>query len=350
MAQDPQIQPPNSSQLLRNKLGSPNVCFLFGAGASKSVGYPLMSELSALARERLCVGDPLLEILSSLSGQTIEDQLGELYGQLRSPSLSRIPQEALKASIDHMLDVIHEECVRQAPIDAHRAFVKGAVERVSDRKRVHVFTTNYDMLFEWACDAERIICVNGFFGLQQRTFDAGQFDLRPARVVQRSRPFGGRGVAFHPYIPLYKLHGSVSWTTDGVTIHETIVRPGARRAPGQLMVFPTPQKTNETWKSPYSELHSRMGQVLAVRQTSLITLGFSFGDAYFASLIEKCLSDNTFILVVLSKNMHPGFDIFIPHRNATIITETVTVVEGKEYQTSSDLWSFPCFVNLYVGS
>lgn len=341
---------PDIGKLLLNKLASPNVSFLFGAGASKSVGYPLMSELSALARQNLPLDDPLQKTLSRLKGRTIEDQLAELYGQLRAPSLSRIPEKDLQACIDHMLDVIYAECAKPASIDAHRRFVSSVAQRTTEKRHVCIFTTNYDMLFEWASDAERIICVNGFYGIQERRFDQNQFDFRPARVVRQSRLFGGKGIAFHPCLSLYKLHGSVSWTSDGESVREIAVLPGSGRAPGQLMVFPTPQKTSETWKSPYSELIARMAELLGERQTALITLGFGFGDAHFMPIVEKCLSDNTFILVVLSKEMLPSFEPFKTHRNATIITESITVIEGKEYTVPSDLWSFPQFVELYATS
>ncbi len=340
----------NPSKILSNTLVSPNICFLFGAGASKSVGYPLMKELTTLATERPDTTHPVRDVLSRLKGRTIEEQLDELYGQLRSPALSQISPDLLQESTDHILNVIYDECAKPAQIDAHRAFVRAVVQRQSAKKRIHILTTNYDMLFEWASDAERLLCVNGFFGVQARMFDSTQFDLRHARVVQGSRLFGSPAVTFHPCIELYKLHGSVSWISDGESITEIPILFGTKRAPGQLMVFPTPHKIAETWTSPYSDLFARMADLLHVRQTALITLGFSFADSHFPPIVEKCLADNTFILVILSKDMLPSFDVFRPFRNAIIITKDLTIFGGQEYQIETDLWTFPRFVDVYAGS
>jgi hypothetical protein len=168
---------------IATRLKAPNLCFLFGAGSSRLAGYPLMSELTEIASDTARKKTHVSKALDALSGTTIEDQLEELLGQLRSPDLSQMSEPVLRESVEHILDVIFEECSKPAPLDTHQTFVRAVFNRVSDKRQIHTFTTNYDMLFEWAADREMIYCVNGFYGIQARTFDATQFDMRPAIFI-----------------------------------------------------------------------------------------------------------------------------------------------------------------------
>jgi hypothetical protein len=343
------IDPANVEKAILGRLKGPNVCFLFGAGSSKSVGYPLMSELTRIAATKAQTSYRVSGALSALTGSTIEEQLEELLGQLRSPRLSQLSEDTLRETVDHILDVIFDECSKPAPLDVHRAFVRAVFQRMNDRKHIHTFTTNYDMLFEWAADSEMAHCVNGFVGVQSRTFDPSQFEVRPTRFVPQARGAHAR-LALCPSFYLYKLHGSVSWLSDNGNVREIQIVPAARRRPGQLMVFPTPQKQKDTCQSPYADIFTRMGEILNRKQTVLVTLGFGFGDMHIKALIEQCLKDNTFILVVLSKDISPTFDSFLGHKNALLVTEKDVVIDGVRYKSRSDLWDFTRFVELFSRS
>ncbi|MDI6855138.1 MAG: SIR2 family protein [Deltaproteobacteria bacterium] len=335
---------PDIYEHIRAKLNAPNVCFLFGAGSSKCVGYPLMSELTQIALDKAKSKPDVSGVMKKLSGCTIEEQLEELFGQLRSPGLSKLDEHVMRETVEHIYDVIFEECSKIAILNHHKKFVRSIYGRMGERKRFHIFTTNYDMLFEWACDHELIHCINGFLGVQCRIYDPNQFDIRPARIIQTRR--SGASARLFPCFCLYKLHGSVSWITDGITIKEVQLTPGAKRQYGQLMVFPTPQKYSETYKTPYMDMFTRMRDILSTKQTVLITHGFGFADAHIKPMIEQCLNDNTFILIVISKDMLTSFESFKYNKNVSIITEDVTIIGGKEYSINNNIWDFSNFVNL----
>jgi len=332
-----------------DKLKAPNVCFLFGAGSSKAAGYPLMKELVEIAAREAQSDPTIAEALRASSACTIEDQLDKLFGQLRSPNLSQVSEADLRKAVDHILNVIFAECSKSASLDAHEKFVVAVQNRMSAKKQIHTFTTNYDMLFEWAADQARVHCINGFVGIQTRTFDPGQFEIRPARFVE---PYGSgkTRAAFCPAFYLYKVHGSVSWVYDGDLIREAKVVSGAQRERGQLMVFPTPKKYLDVSQSPYSDLFTRMSDILNRKQTVLVSLGFGFGDAHIKALVERCLKDNTFILVVLSKDMLPTFDSFASGSNVVIVSENETIIGGRRYSVRNDLWDFSSFADAFAKS
>ena len=54
-----------------------------------------MTELTEIIFQKAKKNKNVSETLKALTGRTIEEQLEELYGQLRSPSLSQIKENVL---------------------------------------------------------------------------------------------------------------------------------------------------------------------------------------------------------------------------------------------------------------
>ena len=105
-------------------------------------------------------------------------------------------------------------CVRfldvEDEVDLHADFLRRLVRRSTRKLRTKVFTTNYDLCFEYAARKGRYVIVDGFSHTTPQVFDSLYFSYD---IVKReSSPDS------HDFIPnvfhLYKLHGSVDWTRN----------------------------------------------------------------------------------------------------------------------------------------
>ena len=93
-------------------------------------------------------------------------------------------------------------------IAPHLAFLSKLVARDSNLGRTHLFTLNYDTLFEQALELLGIQYFDGFTGRADARFDPSVYGLDiyyPGEVAE------GRVRRFDKFLHLYKLHGSIHW-------------------------------------------------------------------------------------------------------------------------------------------
>lgn len=93
------------------------------------------------------------------------------------------------------------------------AIIKKCFEGLSrsDRHELNVITTNYDLLFEYACFAEGIPCLDGFCGSVVKKADrsVAQRIMRcPTGVVRNKRKSSRERIS--PHVNLHKVHGSIN--------------------------------------------------------------------------------------------------------------------------------------------
>lgn len=98
---------------------------------------------------------------------------------------------------------------------------------------------------------------------------------------------------------LYKLHGSIEWRIKDQEIFQENVdfqynekELTEIEVDGKLMVFPSSNKYESSYETPYFEMMSRFQQVLRQENTLLITMGFSFLDKHISNVIEETLKQN----------------------------------------------------------
>lgn len=137
---------------------------------------------------------------------------------------------------------------------------------------VEIFTTNYDLLFEEAFERARSPYFDGFTGAREAFFD-------PASVS--SDHLSAR------WTRLWKMHGSLGWKAND---EGEVVRTGQIDA--TQMIFPEHLKYDQTQKAPYSALLDRLRHFLAIEDTLLVSIGFSYADAHIAARIDEALAAN----------------------------------------------------------
>ena len=165
-----------------------------------------------------------------------------------------------------------------------------------------VFTTNYDLAVEWACESIGLYVINGFTGLHRRHFSPQTFDLGLRNVQARGEARFG---VYNVY--LAKLHGSLSWMERDGQVFEMPASAAQARIkrflekdvefPG-LMVMPRAAKYMETSGFLFGELFRRFSEFLSKSQATLLLNGYGFGDDHINRLLRSALLNPTLQLVI----------------------------------------------------
>lgn len=185
-----------------------DVIFLLGAGATVDAGLPTIKELTKSLRERFASHKDreFIEIFELLAKADSSvginyERFFEYFELIRRASnrdlfCMRLP--------DYLFDVINnpsstdiirtlmDDILRNYQKNAHPEYLSGIADFIPHRKRLKVFTLNYDLCVEIACKNNNISLSTGFDG----NWKPDLFS-----VLQKG-------------INLYKLHGSLNWFID----------------------------------------------------------------------------------------------------------------------------------------
>lgn len=195
-------------------------------------------------------------------------------------------------------------------IGLHSDFLRRLVRRSARKLRTKVFTTNYDLCFEYAARKGRYVVIDGFSHTTPQVFDSLFFSYD---IVKRdSNPDSHDFISnvFH----LYKLHGSVDWTRNPST-KEIEKDPGTKNP---LLIYPRNTKYELSFEQPYLEMMSAFQAALRQPDTGLLVLGFGFNDSHIAEPILSAINSNLHLKVVICDpalgshetpdGNHPGID------------------------------------------
>ena len=234
----------------------------------------------------------------------------------------------LKWFVDRLRMAIFAECALSLPdtaaaksasdIAPQLAFLSKLVARDSNLGRTHLFTLNYDTLFEQALELLGIQYFDGFTGRAAARFDPSVYGLDvyyPGEVAE------GRVRRFDKFLHFYKLHGSIHWfeqdgemrarhpdlapfksyaaksSADKATSLATL----ADHAPS-VGILPTANKFAQTLTMPYAHLFRSFQVRLGIPQTFLLVLGYGFGDDHVSRIIENALINPSLVMLVIEPN------------------------------------------------
>lgn len=192
------------------------------------------------------------------------------------------------------------------------------VARDSNLGRTHLFTLNYDTLFEQALELLGIQYFDGLTGRAAARFDPSVYGLDiyyPGEVAE------GRVRRFDKFLHFYKLHGSIHWfeqdgemrarhpdlapfrTYAGLKADEKaaalIDLAGGTPSVG---ILPTANKFAQTLTMPYAHLFRSFQVRLGIPQTFLLVLGYGFGDDHVSRIIENALMNPSLVMLVIEAN------------------------------------------------
>ena len=343
-------------------------CCLVGAGASYHIGLPRIREMAFADLEALTtrtgavVSADARDLLAALVGEKrvdLEGLLAQLQVSLafcQRMGLDALPigekkigastfaslRESLNKALATDCDWLRhrsnlQEPLKSDPLRGHREFIRRLVTaRGIDLPRVRVFTTNYDLLLESALDELRFPYSDGFVGtvsrwLQLETFDRDLYELQPGRRPQR--------VADMLY--LYKLHGSINWTSDPSA---ELATTEIHQSPGvsdRAVIFPTPQKDWDVLGYPYSDLLRAFSAHIMQPEAALIVVGYGFGDDHVNRVMARAIKANTTLQLLVvapagvladekDKNGQRTFSASRLGSLAQIGSPRITVVSGAD--------------------
>ena len=213
---------------------------------------------------------------------------------------------------------------------------------IQQPKRANIFTTNYDMYFEYAFDNivqkdANIYFNDGSYGFVNKTVSTSRFHTKIINVGVDSR--------FEYEMPMFnllKLHGSLNWRIDeneNITIYNQLndlidfsdnqkkelldlekfatgndlkqimsnindnVKEEYSKFSGLLnkltIVKPMKNKFSETvLEEHYYQMLRILSQELERKQSVLITFGFSFNDEHIRSIIKRSLTNPNLLVYI----------------------------------------------------
>ena len=277
---------------LRLKIGRDmrldHVIFLFGNGASMYAGSQSTMKFSLaeylkdgnIAKEFQAIHVELNRICSSFEG--IEEQLNAL---ITLESYYSIIQDSNTADIvSNLIDKIKGRLIESyvnkmdyTGLTWHEVLLR-KLRSFGALSKTQIYTTNYDLAFEYAMDELFIEYRDGFSGFVNRLFD-------PRTLVESGKP------------SLVKIHGSVNWVSeDGrikaiqpkfeqghIVIKQDELKP--------VLIYPTSNKLHETYSTPYSELMRHMLDEMKSGSNAVIVMGYKYGDDHVNEILYKALEN-----------------------------------------------------------
>lgn len=342
--------------LISEWLRMENLVVLTGSGTSVSAGGKTMANLEIAVFATIeALPDlpasikPIIEArknavgLADLLGDTIgfeawlsfianalvvAEATGSPFSAVSWPSTPTPTASDLRWFVDRLRMAIFAECALSLPdtgsatsaaaIAPQLAFLSKLVARDSNLGRTHLFTLNYDTLFEQALELLGIQYFDGFTGRAAARFDPSVYGLDiyyPGEVAE------GRVRRFDKFLHFYKLHGSIHWFEQGSEVRArhpdlapfltyAALTPAQKAAAlvelaGKMPsvgILPTANKFAQTLTMPYAHLFRSLQVRLGIPQTFLLVLGYGFGDDHVSRIIENALMNPSLVMLVVEPN------------------------------------------------
>ncbi len=290
----------------KEALKSENLVILTGAGSSKNGGGKLISEIWSEIFENS--SNPkkidLNQVLKLISSDKEEGfckntNLEELLSRLEIERKAQENKKGNSAEILKEIKTINSEikrCCSDKNTDpkTHKDFLtKILAARKKTSPRAKIFTLNYDTFFEDAASDIKAVVIDGFCFNEERTFNSTDFDLD---IVQRENSRIHKEENFYDKVlHLYKMHGSVSWKLEG----KEIKKLDKSQIDEPLLIYPNASKFEESYQMPFYEMISRFQISLRANNTTLMIIGYSFGDSHINRIIEEAVDSNLSLKVIM---------------------------------------------------
>ncbi len=283
-------------------LNASNLMVLTGAGASFCAKNPAQDALTAPG-----MGDLWNAVQVSATDKTFQEVIDlipkakggdanieklltqckiyvELFDNEDSATIKTFIETAEKA-ISTRVSFVDED----TDLKAHGMVIRKIARRGIRKPRAKFFTTNYDLCFEYAAQAQRFTIIDGFSHSMPQIYDRGNFSHD---IVRRENAKEGPDYienVFH----LYKLHGSIDWKRRGADI----VRAEGSELP--LLIFPRDSKYQEAFEPPYLDMMGAFQSALREPDTALIVSGFGFNDDHLSKPVMAALEANMSLKLIV---------------------------------------------------
>jgi len=298
-----------------------NLNFLCGSGTSVAIGgktinksenlfASIITELKAIKPEKEHIKQLIKYFESSDLLEKKFDKINQEYlyylnnkeDEASATEIKLYLDKALKVFVDKYVPFPNEYVTEN--LGTHELFINKIISRKETLSRPKIFTPNYDLAFENACEKIGVSYNNGFRGVHMRKFDPDTFH-NETYIKQDSID---RGKRIATYLNIYKLHGSISWQyaesiNDLYNLKEIQISDTSNKkdfAFESLMIYPIQTKKSYSLDLPYSELFRNFSKCLTESQNTLVIIGYSFLDEHINDIIRTGLYNPNLTLIVHS--------------------------------------------------
>lgn len=301
-----------------------NVSFLFGAGSSFHLGAPVIRTIPEELKNQ-CLTE-ITNYFGAGADPSFEDLFNCLQADRYLQKMKGQDVSGLNASMVKMQKWLFKQCdtnkttihsiyssdskLEKNRYHYHEVLVKKLLQRPIHLKRANLFTTNYDMAFDYALDNLGVHYVNGFMGVHNRCFRPEVYDYD---LYYPGQSVVGKVHRAEKVLRYYKMHGSLSWVATPPSVSNTY---GIKEIPlngdftpdenNEIMIYPCVSKKSFTLDLPYSELFRQFAQAINQPQSVLVCVGYSFYDEHINDIIKQALSIPSFTLIIA--NFSPTID------------------------------------------
>lgn len=326
------------------------VGFLFGAGTSKSMGLPDITDLTKGIEDKLNDNDAVIyKKLTAL----LHDNFKHIEGILNLIRLIRkltnddtensymgISGTQAKKLDKNICDIIYDIIIEKeesADFGTAKNFIKWLSHLPRDFAK-EIFTTNYDLIIEKSFESLLIPYFDGFVGSHEPFF--AHENLEP-KTANDSLPLS--------WIRLWKLHGSLGWfwKTSAGDIPDRVIRLSAgskKEYPdSELVIYPSRDKYESSRKQPFTSYFDKLKNFLVNGEGIFIISGYSFSDDHINELIYSCLTENNRLhIIAFFYDDKPLEKIVKEHRNFSNFTmigykkASISGVYGEWGEVSND--------------
>lgn len=312
---------------IKKTIASANISFLIGAGLSH----------------------PFFKILGDIESKlTAEEDLGEIQ---------KIKKEYFDESISKNSELITSPLSDEIVLNHYKEFYKIINQIVLKRestllsKQVNVFTTNIDIFSEIALENTGIEFNDGFHGRFQPKYDVGNFKKSYYKTSLHYE-----NTSEIPVFNILKLHGSVSWKSEGNSIlldrdleilNET--KTDFTKFDELMIVNPTKKKFEDTTlNQTYYDLLRIYANELEKENSVLFVLGFSFADEHIRDLTLRVANTNPTLKIYIvshSQNKTNEYQKLEDAKNKNV--EVIFPDEDKNYDFEGIIKLFNLLLNDY---
>lgn len=241
------------------------------------------------------------------------EKLGQLIKIIKKAIFEMCDIDKISFDDNHFLkkeenNEIKDKMKKEGKYTYHKSFLTSLLQRPLNLRRANIFTLNYDLAFEYACDELGIEYINGFVGFNKRNFrpEVYSYDFFfPGDTTE------GKVRRIERVIKYYKLHGSLNWVyrnqnkNNPYGLYEIpieLVRMNLKNEEdnlGEIMIYPTSSKKEYTLNFPYSELFRKFADRLQQPEAVLFVVGYSFYDEHINDIIYQALANPSFTLIIV---------------------------------------------------
>jgi hypothetical protein len=163
----------------------------------------------------------------------------------------------------------------------------------STHTEIHVVTTNYDRLAEYAAEAGEFAHYTGFsYGHLRRPAGTDPWHLRR----------GERGERIPRTAHIWKVHGSIDWFTTSENEVVAGLDPQLHAPLKPLIVTPGEQKYRITHEEPFRTIISRADSAMESARGFLI-VGYGFNDEHIQPKLRESMQRREVPILVLTKEL-----------------------------------------------